>query len=151
MFRWLRTTLLHIVDGLPSNTVDYEAPELPAATESRPEIAGITVLSSRDAGSINVWEFKINRGEEDTAINALLDALDSISEFSLADHSRGDVGSCATYEKDDNCFRMKLGGHGWSGDSKSLDRASAVAEAKKQMQYNYGEGWHDRGRLAKRK
>ena len=126
-------------------------PNLPAATEDDPNIAGITILSSRDAGLMNEWVFRVNRGEEQIAINGLLDALHTISEFSLADHSRDDYESCATYEKDGSGYKMMVGGHGWSGDWMSLDRASAIAAARKQMRYNYGAAWHDCGRLVKRK
>ncbi|MDH3583034.1 MAG: hypothetical protein OER86_02335 [Phycisphaerae bacterium] len=126
-------------------------PNLPVATDDDPNIAGITILSSRDAGSMNEWVFKINRGEEDVAINGLLDALQTISEFSLADHSRNDYESCATYEKDGAGYRMMVGGHGWSGDWKTLDSASAIAAATEQMRYNYGTAWHDCGRIVRRK
>ncbi len=122
-------------------------PHMPPASEPDPIIAGITILSSSDRVAFDRWEFTINRGEEEEAINALLDSLTEISEFSLSDHSRGDCDSCATYRKVGEKYKMKAGGHGWSSDSTALDRESTVAEMRKQVKYNYGPEWHDCGSL----
>lgn len=126
-------------------------PNLPAATEDDPVLDGITIISSRDCGPTNRWEFTINRGEEDAAINSLLDAIIEFSEFALADHSRGDCESCATYRRDGTTFKTMIGGHGWSGDWKTLERERAVYEAHKQVKYNYGPKWHNCGHLIKAK
>jgi len=126
-------------------------PNQPAATEDDPVIAGITILSSRDCGPWNRWEFTINRGEEDIAINALLDSLTEFSEFCLADHSRGDSDSCTSYRRDSTAFITKVGGHGWSGECKTIEREWAVYEADKLVRYNYGPGWQNCGHLIQAK
>lgn len=138
-------------DRVTPNMIVFESTKLPAATEDPPHIAGITIISSRDAGSKNIWEFKINRGEEEAAIQGLLNSLDEIEEFALAVHSRGDYESGAIYRKDGKQFKMKVGGHGWSGEWEPLDRESAIAEARKQLQYNYGATSYDCGDLVKYK
>ena len=122
-----------------------------AATEDDPVIKGITILSSHDLGSSNRWEFTINRDEDDAAINALLDALAEFSEFSLADHSRGDNESFATYRRYGTAFKTMVGGHGWSSEWKTLEREWAVYEADKQVKYNHGLGRHNCGQLTKAK
>ncbi len=126
-------------------------PGQPAATEDDPVIAGITVLSSRDCGALNRWEFTIIRGDEATAVYALFDALKDFSEFSLADHGRGDSESCATYRRDGKVYKTMVGGHGWSGEWKTLDWEWALYEAEKQVKYSYGPGWHNCGHLIKEK
>ena len=126
-------------------------PGEPSATEDDPIIAGITILSSRNCGSSNRWEFIINRGEEEIAINALLDVLRKFDEFSLADHSRGDSESCATYRIDENGLKMMVGGHGWTGEWRNLEHEWAVYEVEKQVKYNYGPTLRNCGHLVKAK
>ena len=107
----------------------------PAATADDPFIAGTKVVSSRDLGTNNQWLFTINRGDEDTAINALLDALDDSVEFRLM---HGDGESATIYRKQGDRFRVQSFGHHWTGTWKLLSRASAVSMALTQARYNYG-------------
>ena len=126
-------------------------PDQPAATADDPVIAGVTILSSRDCGSSNRWEFSINRGEEETAINALLDLLHEFSEFSLADRSRGDCELYVYYRSDGAAFKTMIGGHGWSGEWKTQSREWVVYEADKQVKFNDSRARHNCGHLIKEK
>ena len=124
---------------------------MPQATTDDPQIPGVSILSSRDAGGSNRWEFKINQNDVDSAIGGLLDWLDDGRTFSLTDHSRGDFESCATYERNGAKFIVSLGGHGWSAGKQVLDRDSAFAAARDQSKYNHGPGWENSGHLTESK
>ena len=126
-------------------------PDVPTADAEDPVIAGITIVSSRDAGGHNIWRFKINRGDEDLAINSLLDWLGSNRQFSLADRSVSDHESLVSFEMNGLDYVMSLGGHGWSGGKKILDRELAFAKAKSESKHNYGPPFSDLGYLDEKK
>jgi hypothetical protein len=124
-------------------------PGQPAAIEDDPIVSGITIVSSRDCGIWDEWVFEIKENEDAVAVNALLDALDSFLEFSLADHSRQDSESCATYRKSQGHYKFTIGGHGWSSDWETIDRVTAFAMAHVQAIYNHGPGPYNCGRLTR--
>lgn len=105
----------------------------PGATENDPIIPGVTIVSSRDCGPTNRWEFTINSGEEDVAIHSLLDAVADLTEFGLFDGEGKTV-----YQKDGERFKSRRYGHHWTGKWNDLDRDSAFAQARKQAKYNCG-------------
>ncbi len=120
---------------------------MPPASGELPEIKGITITGSQDHNSCDAWDFKVNRDEEIVAIHSLVDSLDIVSKFSLADHSRGDYESCSTYQKKCDQYERNIGGHGWSGDRIFMDKEALVKDALDKVKYNYGNDNHNFGKI----
>lgn len=113
-------------------------PNFDQADISDPVIEGVIFLSSSNRGSFNEWEFKIDINKKKIAVNNLFISLNYISTFSLADHSRGDFESIATYSKIGDEYLVQLGGHGWSAHDEKLNKLRAIATARKRVKYNLG-------------
>lgn len=111
---------------------------IPAENDEDPVLPGITIVSWRDAGPTNEWEFSVIRGEEDAASRSLIDALDEGTSFSLFDYSRSDPDAYGSYRWEDGKIAYMSGTHGRFGDLEILDREAAIAMARKQVPYNYG-------------
>lgn len=109
-----------------------------AAPGADPVLPGITIVSSSDHGSTHRWSCAIRRGEEDAAVNSLLDALDASTRFMLMDGNPRDNESAGSYEWVDGKISYMLGGHGWRADPEFLDRTAAFALARRQAPFNYG-------------
>lgn len=120
-----------------------------AASREDPVLPGITLVSSRNSAGSDIWDFTINPGEEDVALESLFAALDDTTRFSLSDHSRGDNESTGFYQLEDGKIAYQLGGHGWSADQVLLDRESALAIARNQVQYNLGPPKSDYGHFTR--
>ena len=131
--RWLKGQ--NGTDDLAGTRAPAAYARCPAATADDPIIAGTTVVSSRDLGNSNQWLFTINHGDEDVAINALLDALVDSVEFRLG---HGDGESATIYRRQGDRFRVQSFGHHWTGNWKSMNRARAFSMALRQARYNYG-------------
>lgn len=111
-------------------------------------IDGISLISFKQVGPQKLWRFKVVRGHEDAAVAGLVAALDLFNSVSLADHSRGDDDSMATYEQTNTGFRVMVGGHGWSGDWIELDSAEIIPHMRKRIKYNYGNHPSETGSLS---
>lgn len=115
-----------------------------------PGIPGIRIIESRNIGLATLLKFVIERESIDIAIIGLLEALKSFDEFAMADHRNGDYESCSKFRATSSGFEMKTGGHGWSGEWKSLDHTAAVMELSRIAAYNHGPHWSNCGHLLAR-
>lgn len=125
-------------------------PHLPPASEADPGIPGIRIVSSEGGVDRNSWVFSVIPGQEDAAINGLLDALDRFDEFLLSDRIHDDDDFCGIYRKEGGHYAMRIRGQGWRGEWKPLDRDSAFADARKRIGGNFGPPWGEYGRIHKR-
>lgn len=122
---------------------------IPAASEADPVIPGIRIVSSESHCDRNSWVFSIIPGEEDAAVNGLLDALDRMDEFLLSDRIHATDDLRGIYRKDGDRYAMMIHGQGWRGAWKTLDRGSAFSDARKRVGCNFGPPWSEYGSIRK--
>lgn len=115
-----------------------------------PEIPGIRVIDSRKIGLGTRFDFIIERQAIDVAITGLLEALKRFDEFALADHRKGDYESSSTFRANSAGLEMMTGGHGWSGEWRSIDHTAALIELSQIAEYNHGPDWSNCGHLIAR-
>ena len=108
-----------------------------------PDIPGVTFVERQEIHNGVRWKFYVDEVEAEEAAVGMLDALDRYSEIMLADPRKGDGEAAASFRQG----KMRMGGHGWSGEWVEFGRKQMLTELSTSLQFNRGLENHDFGYL----
>src|SRR4030095_6299684 len=108
---------------------------------------GLIVESYDASASAGLFQFYVRKGAEKAALASLRELLESGSEVSLADHSRGDCEGADCFEIKNGRLEVIRGGNGYSSGPSSTGWERVEELFEELLPFNYGVDFHNRGYL----